>query len=62
MEAMKELFRDVMQQVMESKLDTELGYEKSERTESTLGAAPKNYRDGYSKKSVKTFSEGNHRL
>ena len=28
MKAMKEMFRDVLQQVMESELDTELGYEK----------------------------------
>ena len=28
MEAMKEMFRDVLQQVMESELDAELGYEK----------------------------------
>lgn len=28
---MKNLFRDALQQVMESELDTELGYEKSER-------------------------------
>ena len=31
MDAMKEMFRDVLQQVMESELDTELGYEKSQR-------------------------------
>ena len=31
MQAMKELFRDAIQQVMESELDVELGYEKSER-------------------------------
>lgn len=29
MDAMKEMFRDVLQQVMESELETELGYEKS---------------------------------
>ena len=28
MDAMKEMFRDVLQQVMESELDAELGYEK----------------------------------
>lgn len=32
MSAMKEMFRDVLQQVMESELDAELGYEKSRRT------------------------------
>lgn len=31
MNAMKEMFRDVLQQVMESELDAELGYEKSQR-------------------------------
>ena len=31
MDAMKEMFRDDLQQVMESELDTELGYEKSQR-------------------------------
>ena len=32
MEAMKAMFGDVLQQVMEAELDTKLGYEKSERT------------------------------
>ena len=36
MDAMKEMFRDVLQQVMESELDTELGYEKSQRTSETV--------------------------
>lgn len=31
MVAMKDMFRDALQQVMESELDVELGYEKSER-------------------------------
>ena len=31
MEAMKAMFGDVLQQVMEAELDTKLGYEKSER-------------------------------
>ena len=55
MNAMKEMFRDVLQQVMESELDTELGYEKSQRT-SDSGEENKgrNYRNGYSKKTVKT--------
>lgn len=30
MQTMKELFRDAIQQVMESELDVELGYEKNE--------------------------------
>ena len=55
MEAMKAMFGDVLQQVMEAELDTKLGYEKSERTsnddESRLS---KNYRNGHSKKTVKT--------
>ena len=55
MEAMKTMFGDVLQQVMEAELDTKLGYEKSERTsnddESRLS---KNYRNGHSKKTVKT--------
>ena len=35
MDAMKEMFRDVLQQVMESELDAELGYENSQRTSET---------------------------
>ena len=55
MDAMKEMFRDVLQQVMESELDTELGYEKSQRTsETTVENKPRNYRNGHSKKTVKT--------
>ena len=55
MNAMKEMFRDVLQQVMESELDTELGYEKSQRTsETAVENKPRNYRNGYSKKTVKT--------
>ena len=54
-EEMKAMFGDVLQQVMEAELDTKLGYEKSERTsnddESSLS---KNYRNGHSKKTVKT--------
>ena len=55
MQAMKELFRDAIQQVMESELDVELGYEKSERmSDSESANLSKNYRNGYSKKTVKT--------
>lgn len=55
MEAMKDLFRDALQQVMEGELEEQLGYEKSERlAESGENALSKNYRNGYSKKSVKT--------
>jgi len=55
MAAMKEMFGDVLQQVMECELEEKLGYEKSERVsadgETDLS---KNYRNGYSKKTVKT--------
>ena len=53
--AMKEMFADVLQQVMECELDENLGYEKSGRL-SEGGEKPlsKNYRNGYSKKTVKT--------
>lgn len=55
MAAMKNLFRDALQQVMESELDVELGYEKSERlSENEESGMAKNYRNGYSKKTVKT--------
>ena len=55
MQAMKELFRDAIQQVMESELDVELGYEKSERmSDSENDNLSKNYRNGYSKRTVKT--------
>ena len=53
--SLKELFRDAIQQVMESELDVELGYEKSERmSDSENDNLSKNYRNGYSKKTVKT--------
>ena len=53
--SMKELFSDVLQQVMEAELEEKLGYEKSERivTDDENGCR-KNYRNGYSKKTVKT--------
>jgi transposase-like protein len=55
MEAMKDMFRDVIQQVMEVELEDELGYEKSERVSKSDGPnESKNYRNGYSKKTVKT--------
>ncbi len=55
MAAMKEMFRDALQQVMESELDMELGYEKSKRvSENDNADLSKNYRNGYSKKTVKT--------
>ena len=55
MAAMKEMFGEVLQQVMECELEEKLGYEKSERVSETgEEAMSKNYRNGYSKKTVKT--------
>ncbi len=55
MAAMKEMFRDVLQQVMECELDNKLGYEKSERTsENDETTVSKNYRNGYSQKTIKS--------
>ena len=55
MNAMKEMFKDVLQQVMESELENKLGYEKSERiAENSEIAVSKNYRNGYSQKTVKS--------
>ena len=54
MEAMKEMFRDVIQQVMEIEMDEQLGYERCQRSVPTGGEQAKNYRNGYSRKKVKT--------
>ena len=55
MTAMKKMFKDILQEVMECELADELGYEKSERTSNDEGGKKsKNYRNGYSKKTVKT--------
>ena len=54
MEAMKEMFRDVIQQVMEVEMDEELGRERCQRA-AEENASP-NYRNGYSQKTVKTQS------
>lgn len=55
MNSMKELFSDVLQQVMEAELEEKLGYEKSQRiSEFAESDTPKNYRNGYSRKTVKT--------
>ncbi len=43
MEAMKEMFRDVIQTVMEVEMDEELGRERCERSDKPEGA-PRNYR------------------
>ena len=52
---MKDMFKDILQEVMECELADELGYEKSERMSSDECAnKSKNYRNGYSKKTVKT--------
>ncbi len=55
MAAMKEMFKDVLQQVMECELDNKLGYEKSERiSDNDESAVSKNYRNGYSQKTIKS--------
>ena len=55
MAAMKEMFADVVQRVMECELDDMLGYEKSQRMgDDDENEMSKNYRNGYSKKRVKT--------
>lgn len=55
MEAIKDMFRDVLQEIMEAELESELGYEKQERRpEDIKKDMSKNYRNGYSKKKVKT--------
>ena len=55
MDSMKELFSDVLQQVMEAELEEKLGYEKSERVSDRGDTETvRNYRNGYSKKTVKT--------
>ena len=52
MGAMKEVFRDVVQTVMEVEMDEELGRERCQRAEGAVTAP--NYRNGYSRKTVKT--------
>lgn len=55
MNAIKDMFRDVLQEIMEAELETELGYEKQERrSDDVKTGVSKNYRNGYSKKKVKT--------
>jgi putative transposase len=55
MTAMKEMFKDVLQQVMECELDNKLGYEKSKRiSDNSETAVSKNYRNGYSQKTIKS--------
>ena len=52
MEAMKEMFRDVIQTAMDVELDEELGRERCQRSQAS--ETTPNYRNGYSKKTVKT--------
>jgi transposase-like protein len=55
MEAIKDMFKEVLQEVMEAELDTELGYDKQQiRSNDDDIEVSKNYRNGYSKKTVKT--------
>ena len=53
MQAMKEMFRDVIEQVMEVEMDDELGRQRCQRSKEPEEQA-RNYRNGYSKKTVKT--------
>ena len=53
MQAMKEMFRDVIQTAMEVEMDEELGRERCERSRQPEGTVP-NYRNGHSRKTVKT--------
>ncbi len=53
MQAMKEMFRDVIQTVMEVEMDEELGRERCQRSELPEDE-PRNYRNGYTRKTVKT--------
>ena len=53
LQAMKEMFRDVIEQVMEVEMDDELGRQRCQRSEEPEEQA-RNYRNGYSKKTVKT--------
>lgn len=55
LEVIKDLFRDALQEVMEGELDAVLGYDKQERRAAVEGSEePRNYRNGHSKKTVKT--------
>lgn len=48
--AMKEMFKDVLQETLEAEIDTQLGYDKYDVAEKQTT----NSRNGYSKKSIKT--------
>lgn len=53
MQTMKEMFRDVIQTAMEVEMDEELDRERCQRSQEPEGK-PRNYRNGYSRKTVKT--------
>lgn len=48
--AMKEMFKDVLQEALEAEMDTQLGYDKYEISEKQT----QNSRNGYSKKTIKS--------
>lgn len=49
------MFKDVLEQILECELTDKLWYNKSERlSKDECGNVSKNYRNGYSKKTVKT--------
>ena len=52
-QAMKGMFRDVIQTAIEVEMDEELGRERCQRSQEPEGK-PRNYQNGYSKKAVKT--------
>lgn len=55
MGALKQMFGDVLQKVMEGELNAQLGYEKNERIANDgEKAVSKNYRNGYSQKTLKS--------
>lgn len=55
MNAIKDMFKDVLQEIMEAELNAKLGYNKQERrSDNDEKQVSKNYRNGYSKKTVKT--------
>lgn len=49
--SLKELFKDVLEEVLQCELEEQLGYEKHERR---ADAAPTNYRNGSTKRKLKT--------
>jgi putative transposase len=48
--AMKEMFKDVLQEALEAEMDTTLGYDKYDVSEKQI----ENSRNGYSKKTIKS--------